>query len=254
MRPNRMKQKLTQGHCVVGPNVQIDAPWLVEMIGQAGFDFVMLDEEHGAVQHNLPMLIMAADAAGITPIVRVPTHERGFLLPPLEAGAGGLQVTMVNTAEEARALVRETKYTPLGQRGISNATRAANYGAFTVDEWVPIANRETMLIVQLETRQALENAGEIARVPGVDMIFIGPGDLAQSMNLIGKADRSEMIAAIKTTVHQVRDLVPVGTTAFSTEETRLWRNEGVLGFLTSSTLPLRKTFENLYAELARGLQ
>ncbi|MBM3130503.1 MAG: hypothetical protein FJ009_17980 [Chloroflexi bacterium] len=254
MHPNRMKRKLLDQQPVIGPNVQLDSPWLVELIGQAGFDFVMLDAEHGIVAPNLPNLIMAADAAGITPIVRVPTHERGFLLTPLEAGAGGLQVTMVNTAEQARALVYETKYTPLGQRGISNVTRAANYGAYTIDEWVKIANQETMLIVQIETVEGLRNAPDIARVPGVDMVFIGPGDLAQSMNLIGKPDRTEMISAMKQVIRQIRDIIPVGTTAFSTEEARMWKDEGVLSILTSSMLPIRKTFDTLYRQLKGGIE
>jgi 4-hydroxy-2-oxoheptanedioate aldolase len=254
MRKNTMFEKLRQHRCVIGPNLQIDSPWLVEIIGQAGFDFVMLDAEHGAAMHSLPMLIIAADAAGITPIVRVPTHERGFLLPPLEMGAGGLQVTMVNNADEARALVQETKFAPVGQRGISNVSRAAKFGALPIEVWVEIANRETMLIAQLETRQALDNAVEIAHVPGIDMIFIGPGDLAQSMNMIGKTDRSEMIDAIKKTVRAVRGIVPVGTTAFSTEEARLWRDEGVLSILTSSMNPIRKAFEKLHEELRRGVE
>src|SRR5687767_9886241 len=91
LRPNRIRQALDDGRPVVGPNLQIPSPELVEIIGLAGFEFVMLDGEHGAAYSALPALLTACDAAQITSLVRVPSHERSVLLPPLELGAGGVQ-------------------------------------------------------------------------------------------------------------------------------------------------------------------
>jgi 4-hydroxy-2-oxoheptanedioate aldolase len=128
VRLNSLRCKLVSHRIVFGPNLQIPSPELVEMIGLAGFDFVMLDGEHGAVYTRLPELLRACDAAGITAIVSTPGPDRCDLLLPLEMGAGALQVPFVNTVDEARQLVREVKFPPLGQRGLSLVSRAARYG------------------------------------------------------------------------------------------------------------------------------
>lgn len=253
MRSNATKRKLMAGDAVIGVNVQIDHPWLVELIGAAGFDFVMLDGEHGAAYNNLPTLIMAADAAGVTPIVRVPDHGRAHLLWALESGAAGVQVPMVDTPEQAQALVFETKYAPVGGRGFSNATRAAGYGVVPTIQHADESNRETLLIVQIETVQALERAAEIAAVPGVDMIFIGPADLAQSMGYAGQSKAPEVIAAMTACIAAVRDMVPVGISAFDGDEVRFWRERGASSILTGSMHRIRRAFEGLHEDLRTGL-
>ena len=253
MRLNRVRQRLASGGCAFGPNLQAPSTWLVEMIGLAGFDFVMLDGEHGAAFSNLPNLILAADAAGVIPVVRVSSHERGFILQALELGAGGVQAPMVNTVEEAKKLVWETKYAPLGGRGFSNATRAANYGAIRAEDLGAAVNPEVLCIVQLETREALRHAADIAQLPGVDLVFIGPADLAQSLGFPGQTDAPEVINVMKKLVHDLRPHVAVGMSAFSAEEVRFWRNEGVQSFLTTSTHTVRRAFEALYSELTAGL-
>lgn len=253
MRPNRIRRKLAENQAVFGVNLQIDSPWLVEIIGYAGFDYVMLDCEHGFAAYNLPTLILAAEAIGLTPIVRLPGHERSIVLPPLEAGAGGVQVAMVNTADEARALVHEVKFAPLGGRGFSNVTRAAHYGGLVTDDYLEGANRETLLIVQLETRQALENVGEIAAVPGVDVIFFGPGDLSQSLGVAGALNSDLVRGAIREAIQRIGGARPVATTAFSADEVHYWWAQGVSVFLSSTMTPIRRAFEHLHADLLAGL-
>ncbi len=254
MRKNRLKQKLAAGQCVIGPNLQIPSPMLVQMIGLAGFDYIMLDGEHGFAYSELFNLIVAASDAGITPMVRVPSHDRGFLLPPLEAGAGGIMAPMVGTPEQARHLVQQTKYGPIGRRGFSNVTRAADYGAITQENLNVTLNPEVLLWVQLETKEGLDNAVDIVRTPGVDLAFIGPADLAQSLGLPGRWNAPEVIAAMRRLIRQIRPFVSIGTTAFSTEEVRFWTNEGVQVILTSSMHPIRQALQQLHATLAAGLQ
>lgn len=254
MRPNRMKHKLAAGEMVLGPNLQIDHPWLVEMIGLAGFDFVMLDAEHGLALNNLPALIGAADAADIPAIVRVPDHSRAYLNWALEAGAGGVQVPMVDTPDQAAALVRETKFAPVGARGFSNATRAADFGRIDALDYAEIANREVLLCVQLETKTSLENAQEIAQVAGVDMVFIGPADLAQSLGYPGQSKAPPVIDAIVRVVNTLHNHMPVGISAFSAEDVRFWKAHGVRSILTSSMHPIRQAFEQLHSDLKSGLQ
>ncbi|MCC6804193.1 MAG: hypothetical protein IT319_15030 [Anaerolineae bacterium] len=253
MRTNRVRQKLNSGETAIGVNLQIDSPWLVEIIGLAGFDYVMLDCEHGAAFHNLPTLILAADAAGITPIVRIPSHERGYILPALEMGAGGIQVTMCNTADDARRLVDEAKFAPIGQRGFSNATRAANYGAVPIHQYAELANRETLLILQIETREALDNIDAIAAVPGIDMLFFGPGDLSQSLGYFGQQDAQPVRDAIRRAIDTIAGRAYLSTSAFSAADMGFWRTHGVHCFLTSSMHPIRRAFETLNTELKSGL-
>src|SRR4051812_10843440 len=209
VRPNRLRRSLQRRVPTFGPNLQIPSPDLIEIIGLAGYDFVMLDGEHGAAFSQLPELLRACDVAGLTSIVRVPSHDRSVLLPPLELGAGGLQVPFVNTPAEARALVREAKFPPLGERGFSKVTRAARYGFVDGQQYRRHANRETLLILQIESRGAAENAAEIAAVPGVDMIFIGPADLAQSLGHRADQVTAPTIRAIERIVRAVAPIKPV---------------------------------------------
>jgi 4-hydroxy-2-oxoheptanedioate aldolase len=255
MRRNLAKQKLEADQCVLGAALQIDSPWLVEMLGLVGFDYVMLDNEHGYVSSNLPAMILAADAAGIVPIVRVPSHDRGFVLPALEAGAGGVQVPMVNTVAQAERLVHEVKYAPLGKRGFSGAARAAQFGGRTSEEHAEISNRETLLWVQLETREGIENAAAIAVTPGVDGVFVGPADLAQSLGMVpprGNPTDPRLIQIMEETFVALRGKVQLGTSVFSGAQARHWQSLGVRFFLTGTAAALRSTLEQVRANVASG--
>lgn len=245
VRPNRLLRALRQKQNVIGPNLQIPSPELVEIIGLAGFEFVMLDGEHGAAFTNLPPLLTACDAAGMTSLVRVPSHDRGVLLPPLELGAGGIQVPFVNTAEQARAIVREAKYPPQGERGVSVITRAARFGFSDRRRYLREANRETILSVQLETREAAENAEAIASVPGVDLVFIGPADLAQSYGHAADAITPPTIRVVEDIIRRVAPIKPVGVSVFRRADLVRWRRAGATWFLTSSVGPLRDAFRGL---------
>lgn len=253
IRRNRLKIRLDQGRPAFGPNLQIPSPELVEMIGLAGYDFVMLDGEHGAAFSRLSELLLAAEVAGLTAVVRVPDHSRAVLLPPLELGAGGLQVPFVSTAEQARALVRETKFPPLGGRGLSGVSRAARYGWADPRTFRRDANRETLLIVQIETAEGMRNAAEIAAVPGVDAVFIGPADLAQSLGHPTHLLAPETIGAIKRIIRDVAVLRPVIISAFNGRDVSRWHRLGVRGFLTSSAAPLRDALSRWRADLESGL-
>lgn len=253
IRSNHLRGALTRGTPAFGPNLQIPSTDLVEIIGLAGYDYIMLDGEHGAAFTRLPELLVACDAAGLTSIVRVPSHERSVLLPPLELGAGGLQIPFVNNAAEARAIVAETKYPPLGGRGLSAVSRAARYGFVDSRRYRSVANRETLVVVQLETREAMANAAEIAAVPGVDAIFIGPTDLAQSLGEPTGRLTAPTIKAIQQIIQAVLPLKPVSISAFDRHDVARWHKLGVRCFLTSSAMPLRKAFCDWSANLRAGL-
>ncbi|MCL6516073.1 aldolase/citrate lyase family protein [Alicyclobacillus sp.] len=170
---------------------------LVEMAAYAGFDAVVLDNEHGTFTHEqIEMLCAVAENAGVTPMVRVVSGERTEILKALDRGAHGLHVPQVNSPEEALAVVEAAKYPPLGKRGAAFSIRAARFGAIAVDRYLEEANRETCIAVHIETRRALERIDEILSVPGLDVAYIGPTDLSVSLGCAGQPDAPPVREAI----------------------------------------------------------
>lgn len=197
-RANRMKAKLAAGEPVFGASVMIPSPQIVEMLGAFGFDWVLLDCEHGTLTlESVELMAMAAEASGMTAIARPATRSAEHILQVLDRGVMGVQVPHVNTAAEARAVVQAVKYHPLGGRGLAAGTRAATYDAHgTMAEYVRAANAETLIAIQIEERAAVENLGELLAVPEVDVFFVGPSDLSQSMGHPGNPKAPEVAAAI----------------------------------------------------------
>ena len=198
MKPNLMKAKIQSGQPVLGVSVMFPSPQIVEMVGALGFDWVLIDCEHGTIDvESVERLVMAAEVGGITPIVRPPSRDAADILRALDRGAMGVQVPHVNTAEDARAVVAAVKYHPLGTRGLAAGTRPANYGiGLTAAEYVEQVNRETLVCVQLEEAEALRNIDAILQVEGIDVFFVGPSDLSQSMGYPGRTDVPEVQEAI----------------------------------------------------------
>lgn len=185
----RLPAMLRSGQRLRGIFNSLPSPAIVEMCAYAGFDFIVIDNEHGSADlQTTEHMLRAARASGIPPIVRCLEHD---IARTLDMGASGLQIPMVNTPEQAAALVQRLRY-PLpgnpagdgpggGQRGSAFSSRAAGYGAFGGPAHTRRSNQGIVLVVMLETLQAVANAGAIAAVPGVDAVFIGPNDLAHSM-------------------------------------------------------------------------
>lgn len=195
---NGMKAMLRSGRPALGLSVMIPSPQVVEMAGRLGFDWVLIDCEHGSIgRETVELMAMAAQAGGTTPIARPASNSPEAILQVLEAGALGVQVPHIGTADEARAAVAAVKYHPLGSRGLAAGTRPAGYGlGEPAAEYVEASNRETLVCVQIEDTRGLANLPEILAVPGVDVFFIGPSDLAQAMGFPGRSDAPEVRAAI----------------------------------------------------------
>ena len=198
MRVNVMKATIRSGQPAFGVSVMIPSPQVVEMVGKLGFDWVLIDCEHGTISlENVELMIMAAEASGITPIVRPGTKDPDDILKAMDRGAMGVQVPHVNCAADAVRVVESVKYHPMGKRGMAAATRPADYGfGISMTDYVSQANRETLICVQLEEVEALRNIDEILKVSGVDVFFVGPSDLSQSMGYPGRSDAPEVRAAI----------------------------------------------------------
>jgi len=198
MKMNRMKQKLQAGEPAFGVSVMIPSPQLVEMLGAFGFDWVLLDCEHGTLTlESVELMAMAAEASGLTAIARPVSNSPAHILQVLDRGVAGVQVPHVRTAGEARAAVAAVKYHPLGTRSLAAGTRAAVYDAHgSMADHVRSANEQTLIAAQIEDREALDNLDEILQVDGIDVFFVGPSDLSQSMGHPGNAKAPPVAAAI----------------------------------------------------------
>ena len=188
MRENTLKQRLQAGKAAFGVMCTFPSPAVVEMLGHLGFDWILLDNEHGSITvDTAEACIVAAELSGMAPIVRPVENKAEIIAPFLDRGAWGVQVPHVNTADEARATVDAVKYGPEGHRGIFSGGRPAGYGfkGATAD-YAREANRQTLVCLMLEEVEAIENLPDLVTVPGVDVYFIGSGDLSQSMGHTGQ--------------------------------------------------------------------
>lgn len=229
MRKNLLKKKIQNGESAIGTFVKITDPCVPELLALAGFDFFVLDTEHVAIdREQLTNIVRAADAAGITPIVRVRENNQVEILQNLDLGYAGIQVPNVDTAEEARNMVSYAKYTPYGIRGLSPSVRACGYGTCGVQEYIDASNENTMVISHCETKTCVENIDEVLKVDGIDVIFLGPMDLSQSYGVPGRPGEPEVQAAIETvTAKTLAAGKAVGTTAATAEAARKLIAKGV---------------------------
>lgn len=229
MEKNRVRRLLEAGRPAFGTFNWLTGPECIEILGAAGFDFVIIDMEHGPHgQGNLPGMLRAADAAGTVPIVRVTKNEPTLILRALDLGAKGLHVPQVNTAAEAAAVVRAARYWPLGERGLAPGTRAARFGALETDDYITQANADPLLIIHIENKMGVENLDEILAVPGIDVVFLGPADLSQSLGIPGQLQHPKVQELVETVIAKSRKAgLPVGIFAVDADDAARWVKAGV---------------------------
>jgi 2-keto-3-deoxy-L-rhamnonate aldolase RhmA len=237
MRENALKQKLAAGRSVVGTSLAFPCAELVEACGLLGFDFVFIDAEHdGTDPSECRDLVRAADAVGIQSVVRVPRNGPQTILGYLETGALSVIVPHVNTADEVRAGLQAVRYPPDGIRGAGSATRAANYGITqSGTEHFRFANSQTLFMPLVEEAQAFDQLDEILHVPGLEVIMIGPGDLALSMGHPGQPDHPAVQELVQHGITQAAQAgILVGTAARDAAGARAALDRGFRMILTSS--------------------
>lgn len=223
-----LKQSLKAGNPALGPFVNLSSGALVEIAAIAGFDFVIIDTEHGPL--DIPAaedLCRTAQGAGITPIVRVRENDPPQILRALDIGAAGVQVPQICTKADAEAVVQAAKYVPLGMRGVSPYTRAARYFADGGAIFERL-NEEQMIIVHIEGVEGLENLSDIITVEGLDVIFLGPYDLSQSLGIPGQVHDPRVVDRMSEAAEQINAAgLSVGTFADSPETAKKWIDAGV---------------------------
>ena len=201
MRTNLMKAKLKAGEPALGCSLMFPSPQIVEMLGHAGFDWVLLDCEHGSLSlADVEVMAMAADAVGITPIARPRTNAASDIQSVMDRGVMGVQVPHINSADDARRAVSAVKFGPGAGRGLAAGTRPDDWGlGAKMPDFTAAANEQSLVCVQLEHEDAIRNADEILTVEGIDVFFIGPSDLSQSMGHPGNPRAPAVATAIADT-------------------------------------------------------
>ncbi len=244
-RTNALKGRLGRGETAVGSFVNLPSPEAAELLGWTGFDFVIIDAEHGPADvETVSNMVRAVESTDATPIVRIAMNHPQNALRHLDTGAQGLQVPMVNTVEDARLAVRATLYPPQGSRGLAGV-RAATFGlAETVAEYAETANDQLLVIVQIETVEALSALDAILEVGGVDIVFFGATDLSSSMGIPGRTTAPRVVQAIADGGEKVMGAGRVaGTIVGSPEAAREWRARGFRYIATN--------FAGLFGQAAR---
>ena len=192
MRRNLLKAKLAEGKAVWGVMVTFPSPPVLEMLGYLGFE-------------SAEECVRACEVAGLTPVVRPIANRPDAITPFLDRGCTGVQVPHVNTAAEARAVVEAVKFAPQGHRGMFFRARPNDYGfASSPAEYVEAANRETLVVAMVEEVEGVRNAGAIAAVEGVDVVFVGTGDLSQALGYPGQQTHPEVLRLAEEAIAAVR--------------------------------------------------
>jgi 4-hydroxy-2-oxoheptanedioate aldolase len=247
VRPNTVKERLRNGEVVVGSFVQYPSPQTVEILAAAGFDYVLIDCEHGPTspESAYPM-VLAAEANNTVSMIRVWQNSPQVLLRYLDLGTDGVMIPQINSREDAEAVVHAVKYHPAGQRGIAGV-RASRWAINQpLTDFSGVANRETMIMAQIENINGVEKVPEILEVDGIDVLFVGPNDLAQSMGYPGQTGHPDVQAAIDRVLDMAKGSnVALGTIATSAESTNRMIERGFRIIGTNSA--------NLLADASRQL-
>ena len=238
MRENRVKKLLREGKVVIGTMVtEVRSSSIAQMLSTAGFDCMFIDSEHSSFSIDMVAdLILAAKAADIVSVVRVPSRKEHHLMSrPLDAGAQGLLVPRVETKEEVREIIRATKYYPLGERGMSLRRAPHDFAKGKAPQLMKSANEETLIVVQIESKLAVESIDQLISIEGVDATLIGPNDLSQSLGIPGQMEKPEFIESIRKVIKacEKRGIIS-GIHVGSTERARKWIEEGMKLILVST--------------------
>jgi 4-hydroxy-2-oxoheptanedioate aldolase len=197
-RTNALKQRLRAGKRALGCWTVLGSPPVIELLAFCGFDYLLLDQEHGFGEPSALLQSLQAMAAtpACTSIVRVPSNDPNYLKRVLDAGVEGVMVPNILTADDARDAVAACRYPPLGRRGSAlGSARASDYGIRATD-YRSAAADELLIVCQIESVQAVENIDAIAAVDGVDVLFIGPHDLSGNVGRLGDLKHPEVAELI----------------------------------------------------------
>ncbi len=235
MQPNLLKQKLKEGKICFGTFVRL-GPRAVEILGHAGWDFAVFDMEHGVFDFTqVEEMARAARCVGITSLVRVPEPNPSHIMRAVDAGAEGVQIPQVDTAAMAKNMSQAVRYFPEGKRGLCSYVRAAGYSHIPPDEHMATSNREVLTVIHIEGEAAASGIDAIVETPGVDVIFLGPWDLSQSLGVPGKTKDPKVIEVMDRVIAACRKKgVIIGTFVREIEDAKRWIDLGIQYMMVST--------------------
>jgi len=224
-----LKRRLVEGEALLGTMVNmLDHPDLARIFANCGLDFFMIDCEHGYFDPSAAGRLFAlAREVGIPPFVRIPEVRRDLVLMYLEMGASGILLPQTETVEQAEALVSYAKYAPLGDRGVSLMRPHTRYQKVEAAEYMRMANERTVLAIQIESVAAVENVDKLIAVEGIDLAFVGPGDLSQSMGIPGQTRAPVFVETVERIITAVKAQHKfAGIHCMKAEDARFWIDKG----------------------------
>jgi 2-keto-3-deoxy-L-rhamnonate aldolase RhmA len=200
-----LRSRVRAGERLLGCFLTWPVGGAVELLALAGFDFVVIDVEHGFHGiESIENLVRAADAGSVAAIVRPPRFDSDVASRALDAGASGILAPRVGGSADAKTTVENVKFAPEGRRGLGGV-RANRYGTQPLAEFVRQSNERTVVAVQIETPGALDDVGGIAALPGVDVLFVGPNDLTQALGIPGRVDDRRYLDALSRVAQAAAD-------------------------------------------------
>ena len=204
MRVNELKKNFAAGQTMIGSFAYLPSAKFVEVLGWIGFDFVVIDMEHGPVDTAIAEdMVRAAELSGATPVIRVTHNTQHLILRAFDIGAQGVHVPDINTADDAQKAAASSKYGPVGRRGLAGV-RAAEYGLNQpLADYARDANDNTMVIAHIESKQSVDNLDALLAVDGIDVYYVGPEDMSNSMGIPGQSKDPKVVQVVEGAIRQI---------------------------------------------------
>jgi len=206
LNTNKIKRSLLEGKPVWGTFIKTNEPHLVEIIGYSGFDFIIFDKEHGFLyKEETENLLRAAELSQLCTLVRIPDNNTNMVLRNLDIGIQGVHFSQIDTSEEAICAVKSCLYPPEGTRGLSFSNRPMKYGLGNKEEFLKESKENILVVVAIETKNAVKNLPEILKVEGIDIVFIGKADLSASYGVAGQKNHPLVNEACEQIIKQCKE-------------------------------------------------
>lgn len=191
-----LRQRLKNGETVFGMFYKLNSPLAVEIMGWSGLDFIVADCEHSAIGYeSVENIVRTGENVDLSVVIRVPSAQEEHIFHALDSGAAGVQIPNLTTVEEFRESVRAAKYHPEGCRGLSRQTRNARYGFWNdkAQPYVEAANEKSLVVVHIENKEMAGAVEEICQIPQIDVVFVGPADMSQSLGIPGRSTDPQVV-------------------------------------------------------------
>ena len=196
-RRRTLRSRLKNGDIIFGLFYKMNSPVATELIGLAGFDFIVIDGEHSPMGYeSMENMVRCSENVGLETVIRVPCASEEHIFHALDSGASGVQIPNMTSVKEFEDSVKSAKYYPEGCRGLSKQTRACKYGLWNTEtdgNYTQVANENSLVVVHIENKEMAVEAGKICEIPQIDVLFIGPADMSQSMGVPGKTDNPRVV-------------------------------------------------------------